>query len=119
MSGDNGKGFMNEVVLELDIGVWRGPEGILGLRDSQRSAMKENGLREGSISAGFKSLQEVEKRETVGAMGPLHLSPSCYSPVQWPLATCGAGNVAGLSRDAPEKDNTRRFQRLVWRGKKK
>lgn len=97
MSGDNGKGFMNEVVLELDIGVWRGPEGILDLRDSQRSAMKENGLKEGSVSAGLKSLQEVEKREAMGAVGPLHLSLSCYSPVQWPPATCGAGNMAGLS----------------------
>lgn len=47
MSGGYGKGFLNEVALELGIEVWRGPGDISYLRDSQKSIMEGNGFREG------------------------------------------------------------------------
>ena len=53
---------MNEVVLELGIEVWRGPEDILYLRDSQRSAMEGNGFRKVYRLAKLKYFQEVKKR---------------------------------------------------------
>lgn len=60
-------------------------KGISCLRNSWRDVMEGNGYREWSITTGLKHFQGERGS---GCSGAIRLSWS-YSPVHWPLATCG------------------------------
>lgn len=79
-----GKGFTNEVALEMDIEIWRGAKKAFHASGTARGVM----WKEWSIIAGLRYFQEEKKREAVGTVGAIPPKPELLQFSITPLATC-------------------------------